>query len=188
MSQGQTGIVSIGHTGKTVKERGKHAMRDFFKERVLPTLVGVVLLVGVYALYNVFNPPPGRKTPKATIQTYLQGFENTNFTDICESYIPSIGKPLGDYFSLSTSVQDSASVLMRNPQIAEAISMIEALLPAGQRKSKLNILDYQETIINNQANAEVKLGINDTFSGFYLLFQFEKNEEDWLITRVYAVE
>lgn len=163
-------------------------MKEFFSEKVLPVILAVILLAGGIALYNVLNPPPGRKTPKATVQTYLQGFENINFTDVCESYIPSIGKPLDEFFSLNTSVQGSAGVLVRNPQIAEAVSVFEMLLPVVQSKSKLKIMDYQETIESNKASAQVKLGVNDEFSGVYLLFQFEKNGEEWLITRAYATE
>lgn len=161
-------------------------MRDFLKEKVLPGVLAIGILVGAYMLYGVFNPPPGRKTPKATVTTYLQGFENANYSSIYESYIPAIGKPLDEFFDLGTSVEESTGVLMKNMQIAEALSMYNMLLPANVSKAKLSIMDYEETIEGNNAMARVKLGINDEFSDTYLMFWFEKVGEDWLITRSYA--
>lgn len=158
------------------------------KEKLAGYAMAAVIVVGIFLIVNIFFGPPGRKTPKATVTTFVKGFENANYSSIAECYVPSIRKPLEEFFDDRTSSQQSSLILLSNPQIAEPVGLHHMLIPVYLSRSKLSVLEYQEAIEGNSAYAEVALGVDGDFSGVYLIFQLEKVGEEWLINRSYSEE
>lgn len=162
-------------------------MGSKFMEKIVSFVVAIAILAGAYFIFRAIDLSPGKKTPEATVKTYLEGFSHGNDEQSTACFIPAIATPLAEITAVNTSSEQAfARMMASSAEVSEAWSIYRQLLPAYLKGVKLSVIEYTGTIEETSAKGRIKLGLDGEFHGSYLNFNFMKVGDEWLISRAYT--